>query len=559
MIAGPVNPNPLPRWLRALGAALAAWVASGRLSGASDDAWITWRYAWNLVHGHGLRYNPGAEPVEGYSNLLWALWSAVGIGLRVPVERWCFASGLLLVAFTAWTAASMAHRLARSRAAEVGALLLVAASPVLGANATTGLETPLLAALVMLSLRLCVEGTSRTLYAGAAAAGLAAVTHVEGPVFLLIPLVAALRAPRPSLQGWAALAALALGPFVAQEGFRLAYYGAWLPLTFEVKIAGSQQTPMLNGVRMLCFAATINALLVGLAGWGAWKFRVHAPLLLAPVVGAGLFVLVANGDEIGGLRFLAPAAPAVAVLAALGVGDLARRGRFGAAAAVALCLGAAGLDLSSSDLRSERREGSGMDGSGEDNLTTALTPPWGQSHRGNGLDLLLHRSRMMGGRTEPDWFVVYLVENLAPNGSFTFADVGVVGYALNGADLWDLRGLNWPATARLNSVAGADRDTGLQTSSQARALLDDFSHRAPDVAVLLCHGDRFAGRAELVIGTSSLFKANYEFVAQGSYFEVSGEGVCIFRRRGAARPTAEEVLQRKQRVRREMPGAILLE
>lgn len=34
-----------------------------------DDAYISYRYALNLVAGHGLVYNPG-EYVEGYTNLL---------------------------------------------------------------------------------------------------------------------------------------------------------------------------------------------------------------------------------------------------------------------------------------------------------------------------------------------------------------------------------------------------------------------------------------------------------------------------------------------------------
>lgn len=42
----------------------------------SDDAMISMRYARNLVDGHGLVWNPGDAPVEGYSNLLWTLWMA---------------------------------------------------------------------------------------------------------------------------------------------------------------------------------------------------------------------------------------------------------------------------------------------------------------------------------------------------------------------------------------------------------------------------------------------------------------------------------------------------
>lgn len=36
---------------------------------AVDDAYISFRYATNLIHGHGLVFNPG-ERVEGYSNFL---------------------------------------------------------------------------------------------------------------------------------------------------------------------------------------------------------------------------------------------------------------------------------------------------------------------------------------------------------------------------------------------------------------------------------------------------------------------------------------------------------
>src|SRR5262249_45093435 len=40
-----------------------------------DDAYISYRYADNLVRGHGLVFNPG-ERVEGYSNFLWVMLAA---------------------------------------------------------------------------------------------------------------------------------------------------------------------------------------------------------------------------------------------------------------------------------------------------------------------------------------------------------------------------------------------------------------------------------------------------------------------------------------------------
>jgi hypothetical protein len=43
-----------------------------------DDAAITFSYARNLADGHGLVLQPGAAPVEGYSNPAWLVLFAVG-------------------------------------------------------------------------------------------------------------------------------------------------------------------------------------------------------------------------------------------------------------------------------------------------------------------------------------------------------------------------------------------------------------------------------------------------------------------------------------------------
>ncbi|HUI27385.1 MAG TPA: hypothetical protein VL403_14985, partial [Candidatus Kryptonia bacterium] len=41
-----------------------------------DDAYISFRYAKNFVHGHGIVYNVG-QRVEGYTNFLWMIISAI--------------------------------------------------------------------------------------------------------------------------------------------------------------------------------------------------------------------------------------------------------------------------------------------------------------------------------------------------------------------------------------------------------------------------------------------------------------------------------------------------
>jgi arabinofuranosyltransferase len=63
----------------------------------TDDAFISFRYARNLVEGHGLVYNPG-ERVEGYSNFLWTLWCALGLWMHIPAGLWAQIWGVVFYA-----------------------------------------------------------------------------------------------------------------------------------------------------------------------------------------------------------------------------------------------------------------------------------------------------------------------------------------------------------------------------------------------------------------------------------------------------------------------------
>ncbi len=82
---------PQPAFARGASAALAvAAVAAGvahaiALRWTADDAYLSFRYAEQWVHGHGLVFNPG-ERVEGYTNFLWTAWCALGMRLGLPPE-----------------------------------------------------------------------------------------------------------------------------------------------------------------------------------------------------------------------------------------------------------------------------------------------------------------------------------------------------------------------------------------------------------------------------------------------------------------------------------------
>jgi len=67
-----------------------------------DDAMISMRYARNLAEGHGLVWNAGQAPVEGYTNLLWTLWMAIVHIAGAPestISLLVMVSGVLILVF----------------------------------------------------------------------------------------------------------------------------------------------------------------------------------------------------------------------------------------------------------------------------------------------------------------------------------------------------------------------------------------------------------------------------------------------------------------------------
>ena len=127
----------------AIAAVVTGAVLAVQRSWMCDDAFITFRYADNLVGGHGLVFNAG-ERVEGFTNLLWTLWIALGLRVGVSAETWaavwgiaCFAATLALLAHRGWSIAR-ASRIAWPLPA---AAALAAIHHEWTVFATSGLET----------------------------------------------------------------------------------------------------------------------------------------------------------------------------------------------------------------------------------------------------------------------------------------------------------------------------------------------------------------------------------------------------------------------------------
>lgn len=107
-----------------------------------DDAFISFRYASNLVKGYGLVYSPGGERVEGYSNFLWVLLMSPSFFFGVSPLTLARILGIISGVGTIIVTYILSRRMSGSKP---GASLLAAAA--LGTNlslaswSTTGLET----------------------------------------------------------------------------------------------------------------------------------------------------------------------------------------------------------------------------------------------------------------------------------------------------------------------------------------------------------------------------------------------------------------------------------
>jgi len=316
---------------------LGAWVAWRREVVVFDDAYISFRYAQNLVAGHGLVFNPG-ERVEGYSNFLWVLLAALALRLGLdPLTATRFVgigAHLAAIAVAGYFLLQVAHRLRRRDLALLGLGVALVVPHGLLAVAGCGLETSAAA------LALLLVGAShhawprerRSVRIVAALAPLAAIllrldsllaVAVSAGVLFAERLAAERRPARALADVLGRFAPTAVG-LAAWIAWKLHYYGGLLPNTYWAKAA--DQLSFGPGVRYL-LAYLVNspqvlALLPAAVAAPvlAWRTRHRWFALWAAIT---LTLHVAYVAKVGGdcmyYRFLFELYPTFVCLAGLGV------------------------------------------------------------------------------------------------------------------------------------------------------------------------------------------------------------------------------------------------
>ena len=119
-----------------------------------DDAFISFRYAKNMVEGHGLVWNTNGERVEGYTNFLWTIIMAIPISLNIEPILFSYIFGIILFSLTLFYSYKFTLLLCKSKYLGLLSVLLLGLNYSFSCYATGGLETQMQALFYILIMYL---------------------------------------------------------------------------------------------------------------------------------------------------------------------------------------------------------------------------------------------------------------------------------------------------------------------------------------------------------------------------------------------------------------------
>jgi arabinofuranosyltransferase len=288
-----------------------------RTAWLSDDGYITFRTADNIIHGYGPVWNT-AERVQTYTHPLWLalITPAFAMTHEVYYTAIAISMGVTLAAV-----ALLARRLAATPWNLVVCLAALLSSKAFIDFSTSGLENPLTHLLVFVFVWLWWDepDSARRTRRLSFVAGLCLLNRLD-----LAPLVApalAYEAWRRGLRTAIRPVLVGLAPLIAWELFSTFYYGTPLPNTAYAKLNTvlTADARMRHGVNYLLRTltgdpATLPVVIASLFAIPLSRYRRDWPLV-AGIALFSFYVLRVGGDWMMG-RFLTPAlAMAIALLA----------------------------------------------------------------------------------------------------------------------------------------------------------------------------------------------------------------------------------------------------
>lgn len=214
-----------------------------------DDAFITFRYARNILSGAGFVYNWG-ERVLGTTTPLYTLLMAILAGVSGSANyAWlALIVNALADALTCWLLVRLGEKLSGQREVGLAAACLWAVAPMSVTFAIGGMETSVFICLLVLSADLYLGGRTRW---AALASALVLLTRPDGALWvgpLMLDIV--LRGARTRRWPWAeaGIFLLTLAPWVI---FATLYFGSPLPHSIAAKAVAYRLSPEAALVRLI--------------------------------------------------------------------------------------------------------------------------------------------------------------------------------------------------------------------------------------------------------------------------------------------------------------------
>ena len=299
-----------------------------------DDAFITLRYAYNFIEGHGIVWNPG-ERVEGYTSLFFLLlvsgFGRLGVDLVIASRVVNLAAFSLLAIFAAAYLRRLAPagRIDTDRVLKTVAWALILTTLPMIVWTLGGLEAPLFTLFCTLGIwsfsRAIASGLqSKTLLQSGAAFAVACLVRLDAGLLAALSLVWLIVAVRQKpgsrakpILGFVLPLLLLVGPSFV---WRLVYYGEFLPNTFYVKATDPCFRQMMVGLKYVATYLISPPFLLPLLG-AAMIYTAHkrsvdqrAPYLGCAVLGYLAYVVFVGGDQMPAYRFVVPVIPSMILL-----------------------------------------------------------------------------------------------------------------------------------------------------------------------------------------------------------------------------------------------------
>ncbi|MFC1854049.1 hypothetical protein ACFL27_28030 [candidate division CSSED10-310 bacterium] len=293
-----------------------------------DDAFITLRYAYNFIHGHGLVWNIN-EPVEGYTNFLYLLIISalgfLGIDLVLASRIVNLTAFFILIFFTAHQLFFVSKTKAQETRVSLLPFMLILTPFPLFVWIWGGLEGPLFTlfctmAIWLFSANVMDQGSKKHILTCGLIFALACLTRPDGILFVWVSVLFLLRGSGRGLRSTALFLCSFSLVYLPYLLWKYLYYGDIFPNTFYAKVTAFNVWKLERGFKYI-FSYSITPPFIFLLLYLAVPWAIYHRTLNRKVVYILsclclylFYVVFIGGDPMPAYRLIVPLIPS-AVLA----------------------------------------------------------------------------------------------------------------------------------------------------------------------------------------------------------------------------------------------------